>query len=1053
MRSPRRKRAWAALMTAGLFGLVAQASVLQATVVQAATTTPGPASAAMSREQLAAALVGTFHLTPESKGPLFRDVPPVGPMHTAIETVTGDYLMAGTSDFVFQPNAPATRLQLAEALVNQLGLKDTVQYLTKQPPVNDASQIPTADWGYVNAALQLKLLSTDSSGNFNPNGRVTPELYAAATAVAKATTPAQVSSVANQVANAEWLGFPYWENASTNVNVGTQIQQIDYQVEHGELVLPGLATLSASAGTLGANGSYTAPNQPGLATVTAKADGTSISQSLTFKVYEPKSLQMNSNTPTVVTAGTKVNVVGDVMSPNPSNLATNAVDKADSGRALTLTVTDASGNTTDTLTATDSSGQASFAWTPQTAGQYTLSLSGSGFATVTQTVQVEAAALASASVSLSQSSLGYGQSAQVKLSLKPTGKTALPAQIPITVRAAGSGTVNNATTMVNTSQAEQPGGVVIGSLVGGATPGSTTVSVANVGNVFPAETASASVVSLGSISVSVPSTAQTAGSTVTVSAQLTLANGQPAPAGISVGFTPTAPDGETGLLATRSEYNTAYATTNSQGIATVNLADQFMAGTYQLSVTANGYTSGASTYQVSPGPAVKLDAVVAPSPFIYAGKSANLNVSAVDKYGNIVPGVSVPVHVTFKGKDGRLQMFNKQVAGEGTVGTVTAGQTAGTDEIMVSSPTFPGQQVNLPVKVYTNPNQLLQGKGAWATYGVYAAMGPQGMINAMKAQGVTHLYLETAATGAGFYGQLPFDQIVDLAHQNGIAVITWSYAALWNVAADEADAKAALTYKSKMGSMTDGYTGDFEENLNASTMQQYSGFIRNVIGPNEPYVATIYPPQDGFGTPMSTLAQYANAFAPMDYWHGTESDYTYSQVYNYVADSINQIKAAAPGVPIEVIAQTYDMWSYSAQGVYSPTGVEEEAAMQAATDGGAASISFYDLQTMTPAEATVVSDVPYPVTGAPATTPPGTPGAGQPVAGQGSAGAPGLGQAPGLRQPGPGKGPGFGQGLGQGPDQGPGQGIRNQLRQPTLPSPQHPIHSGQLPPGFPTQGN
>ncbi|MCL6445692.1 MAG: S-layer homology domain-containing protein, partial [Alicyclobacillus sp.] len=958
MRSPHRRRALGILMTASLFGLMVQTSV-----AQAAAAPPGPSAppgAQMTRGQLASAIMNTFQLTPESEGPLFDDVPAKEPDRTAIETVTGDYIMTGTSEFSFQPNRPATRLDLAEALVNELGLKDAVQYLTAQPSVTDVNQIPSAEWGYVDAALQLHLLSADAKGRFDPNGPVTRQLYDAAVAVAQSTTPAQVSSVANQVADTMWLGFPYWENASLNVNVGTQIQQIAYEVEHGELVLPGLATLSASAGTLGANGSYTAPSQPGLATVTATADGTSISKSLTFSVYDPVGLQFDASTPSFITAGNAVKVVGDVISPNPSNLSTNAVDKADSGRALTLTVTDSSGNTTN-LTANDASGQASFSWTPQAAGDYTLSLSASGFTTVTKTVQVEAQPLATASVTLGKSSFGYNQSVPVSVYLAPTGSTPLPAYLPITVTAAGSGSVNNVTASVYTPAAEQPGGVVIGNLTGGPSPGLVSVTVSNPGNVFAAAKASANVVSLGTITVTVPSTPQPAGSTVTVSAQITLSNGQPAPAGIAVSFTPRAPDGERGLLSTRSEVNTAVGTTNSAGVATVNLEDQYMAGTYQLSVTANGYTSAATTYQVSPGPAVKLDAVVAPSPFIFAGESASLNVAAVDQYGNIVPGVSVPVHVEFHGRDGQLQMSSTQVTGEGTVGTVTAGQVQGTDEISVTSSAFPGQQIHLPVKVYTNPVQLLQGKGAWATYGVFGSMGEQGMIDAMKAQGVTHLYLETATSRSGFYGQLPLDRIVDLAHQNGIAVINWTYAALTNLSADEAYAQSALTYKTQLGSMTDGYTGDYEENLNAPTMQAFSAFIRNLIGPNEPYVATIYPPQSGFATPMSTLAQYVNAFAPMDYWHSKERDYTFSDVYAYVTDSINQIKAAAPGVPIEIIAETYDMWTSSGTGVYSPTAVEEEAAMMAATDGGAVGVSFYDLSTMNQDESEVISQLPYPV--------------------------------------------------------------------------------------------
>lgn len=965
------RRAWAVLMTVSLVGLM-----VQVTAALAATAPPGPP---MTRGQLATALMNTFQLTPASVGPLFRDVPASAPDRTAIETVSGNLLMTGVSEFSFAPNKPATRLDLAAALVNALGLKDTVQLIHTQPAVSDANQIPSSDWGIVDAALQLHLLSADSQGNFDPNGPVTMKLYQSAVAAEQGVTPTEVAGVANPVANTMWLGFPYWENASQDVNVGTRIQQIAYQVEAGELVLPGLATLTATAGTLGANGSYTAPSQPGYATVTATVNGTNITQSLKFSVYDPVRLQFDSSTPTVLTAGHDVTITGDVMSPSPGNLSSSVVDVADIGRTLTLTVTNSNG-TTNTLSAVDKGGQASFSWTPQASGQYKLTLSGSGFGSVSDTVQVTPQPLATATVSLASTNLGYGQSVPVSVHLDPTSNVPLPTYLPINITSSGNGRLNNVATSVYTPAAEQPGGTVVGDLTGGPTPGVTSVTVATPGNSFVSATATANVIPLGSITATVPSTPQPAGSAVPVSAQLTLANGQPAPAGITVYFTPVAPDGEEGLLSTRSEINSAVATTNSAGIATVSLADQYMSGTYHLSVTANGYTGASTTYQIDPGSAVKLDAVVAPSPFIMAGHSASLNVSAVDQYGNIVPGFSMPVKAVFHGEDGRLQVSSTQVDGKGTVGTVTAGNVRGTDKITVTSPAFPGQVMNLPVTVITQPDQLLEGKGTWATYGVYGSMGAQGMINAMKADGITHLYLETAASGAGFYGQLPFDSIVDLAHQNGIAVINWTYAALWNLPADEADAKAALSYKTQLGSMTDGYTGDFEENLNASTMKQYSQFIRSVIGPNEPYVATIYPPQDDFNTPLSTLAPYVTAFAPMDYWHGMEQDYTFGQVYNYVTDSINEIKAAAPGIPIEVIAEAYDMWSDSETGVYNPSAVEEEAAMLAASNGGAAGISFYDLGTMSPEETEVISRLSYPVVAPPGSELPdqGHPGPGQP---------------------------------------------------------------------------
>lgn len=951
-----RRKIWAAVLSVSLVGIMGPILPAQAAVGLA----PG---APLSRGQLAEALMQTYNLTASSVGPIFRDVLPTSPYSTAIETVTGDLLMKGVSEFSFAPNLPATRLDLASALVNQLGLKDTVKLIDTSPPVGDANQIPTSDWGIVDAALQLHLLTPNAQGDFAPNGPVTSDTYASATEAEQATSAAQVSAVANQAANAVWIGFPYWENASQSVNVGTTIQQIAYQVEGGadsELVLPGLATLTTTAGTLGAGGSWTAPDQPGLATITAQADGTNITQSLPMDVYEPTALQFDQSNPSKLVKGQQVTVTGDVMSPNPIDLSTRTIDTADNARVLTLTVVSPSGQASQ-YTSADNTGQSTFSFTPQMTGTYQLTLSSQGLPSVSDIWQVTSAPLALASVSVGEANITYGQTVPVAVYLAPTAGVTLPAYMPIVVTENGAGNLTNVAASIYTPAAEMPGGTIIAQLTGGPTLGPAPVTVSTPGDAFASALASVNVTASGSITAAVPSNAQPAGASVEVSATLQLANGKPAPAGIAVYFTPTAPDGEEGLLATRSEYNSAVAYTDSEGVATTSLADQYMSGTYSLSVSANGFTDANTSYQVIPGPAVKLDAVIAPSPFIMDGQSANVNVSAVDQYGNPVPGFSMPVQVAFRGLDGQFKQTATAVDGQGTVGSVTAGAVRGEDQVSVSSTAFPGQVMNLPVMVITKPDQIIEGKGTWATYNVYGALGAQGMINAMKADGITHLYLETAASGAGFYGQLPLDRIVDLAHQNGIAVITWTYAALWNVPSDEADAQASLTYKTRLGSMTDGYTGDFEENLSPSAMQQYSAFIRGVIGPDQPYVATIYPPQDGAGTPLSTLTPYVNAFAPMDYWHGMEQDYTFGQVYDYVTTSMKDIQAAAPSVPIEVIAETYDMWSGTGTGLYNPSGVEEEAAMLAASNGGAKAISFYDLRTMSAQQAEVISRLPYPI--------------------------------------------------------------------------------------------
>lgn len=928
----------------------------------AAARPPSPmAHSWLSRAELAQDLMYSFHLTPTKTGPLFTDVPAQSPHSEAIETVTGAYLMSGTRLFAFQPQVPATRLDLATALVNQLGLKDTASQITTRPAVTDAGSIPTQSWGVVDAALSLHLLALTPQGAFDANGPVTPALYAAAVAAEQGVTPAQIATVANSVANGLWLGFPYWENASQSLNVGQTIKAIAYQVEAGpqsELVVPGQATLQASAGTLSPSGLYQAPATPGDVTVTAAVPGTSIQATLPLTIYDPEQLGFASNTPMIATAGTALTLGGEVLSPDPSGSSGMVVDAADASRPLTLTITGPDNTVVYTHTASDQSGISNFQWTPSSAGTYTLALSSPGLPTVQNPLNVTATAAASASLSTGAPSRTYGTTIPITLTLTANPSTPLPAVLPIQV-SASQGTLQNTVDSIDTAQAESPSGVVVGQLEANSV-GSTVITASTPGGAFDAAQSTITVTPMGRIAVHVPSP-ETAGASVPVTATLTLANGAPAPAGISVAVTPTAPDGETGLLSTRSLYNSAYATTNALGQVTVSLADQYMSGTYQLNVAAPGFTEANTQYQINPGPAVRLDAVLAPSPFIMDGKSAAVSVTAVDQYGNPVPSDAIRVQVHFQGRDGHYIGHTTMVHGVTDVGTVDAGRTAGSDTVIIHSPRFPRQMVRLPVRVITNPSQIIAGKGTWATYGVYATLGANKMVQMMKAEGMTHLYLETAASGAGFYGQLPLDRIVDLAHQNGIAVITWSYAALTHLTQDEADAKAALQYRTRLGSQTDGYTGDFEVNLKGTALKSYSQFIRRVIGPDQPYIATVYPPQDNITVPYGSLTPYVNAIAPMDYWHATEADYTFQQVYNYVKTSIADIRHQAPKTPIEIIAESYDMWSNSAQGLYSPTAVEEEGAIEGASNNGASSISFYDLGTATAAENAVIGALPYPL--------------------------------------------------------------------------------------------
>lgn len=175
------------LQKLGITFLSASLTILPLTSVVAEAATL-PSASPMTGAEPAAVLMHSFALSPSSVGPVFHDVLPATPASTAIETVTGDLLLGGVGPFCLCAD-PATRLELAAALENELGLRDSVAYLQVKPNVRDASAIPRQDWGIVDAALRLHLLASDSDGHFDPNGPVTAALYQTAVNAEKRVSP------------------------------------------------------------------------------------------------------------------------------------------------------------------------------------------------------------------------------------------------------------------------------------------------------------------------------------------------------------------------------------------------------------------------------------------------------------------------------------------------------------------------------------------------------------------------------------------------------------------------------------------------------------------------------------------------------------------------------------------------------------------------------------------------------------------------------------------------------------------------------------------------
>lgn len=350
-------------------------------------------------------------------------------------------------------------------------------------------------------------------------------------------------------------------------------------------------------------------------------------------------------------------------------------------------------------------------------------------------------------------------------------------------------------------------------------------------------------------------------------------------------------------------------------------------------------------------PTVQIYATVSPSPFLPLHGSADVVASLTTAGGNAAPPATV--RVTARGRGVRVTSPTSAERRRGVVAVLTAGGKAASVSITVSAADAPRR--TLPVKVYSSPAQLVAGKGAWASFSTYSALGAETILRRSAEEGVTHLYLET--TGLRFVGQSQLNQIVERAHNLGIAVIAWDYASLKDVAMEVRSAATTLAYTTAHGARVDGLAADFEANLAATAMQGFSSAVRRALGPHRVYVGIIYPPQFGFPTPIATMAHYVNVLAPMDYWLSAPRSYTPTQAAAFVTRSIQALRATPgeAGLPIEVISQTQNVENSSGFGLYNPPPAQVIASAKAAMADGAIGVSFYDLRTQTAAQIAAIA--------------------------------------------------------------------------------------------------
>ena len=236
------------------------------------------------------------------------------------------------------------------------------------------------------------------------------------------------------------------------------------------------------------------------------------------------------------------------------------------------------------------------------------------------------------------------------------------------------------------------------------------------------------------------------------------------------------------------------------------------------------------------------------------------------------------------------------------------------------------------------------GKGMWLHHFSRSAGGdPQRLVAEATARGLTHVYLRLGSSSKGFYAHGDLELLLPVAHAAGLKVVGWDFPTLHNPAVDAARAAAAITYTTVRGHRIDAFSADIETpaegtHLTVDGVRQYGQLLRQAAGPGYPLIATVPRPSPKRWFPYAETVASFDAVAPMVYWANRDP----------VRDVQNAVAVLAPyGKPVLPVGQAYD-GGIDGWGTGSPSKEAVAAFAQAASDAGAAGVSFWSWQTAEP---------------------------------------------------------------------------------------------------------
>lgn len=896
----------------------------------------------LTRAQFAALLARLYQVPAGTVGPAFTDVPSSAWFAADVEDAAGLGWMEGVAPGLFEPSAPITRAEAAVVLARVLGLGQVATDENHLPiPYADAAQIPSYARGAVLVAQHLGVM-TGFGRTFLPNDPVTRAQAALILDRLEDVTNAQLSAEGDRVAREVVVDV-----STSRPATGTSVTLHAYANDATGYVLPASFSWSADGGSLIADGptaTWTS-SSPGTFTVTATIAGSKVAGSVSLHVDQ--AARIEDNLAPAVLAGTPWTVQVSLRDARGTTVT---------GAHLTGRWTLAGPCASQAPCPEESGwiavegGEASLTLPALPVGQYQWMLTLPGIPALTQSLLVVPAPLGQLILQGNTQPIG-GTTNNVKVSI------ATHASLPT-----GNWPVDLSTS----------GQSITLPLLPGEAPAGPPLALSTDSILLPADgtgvSVSAEAVGSGTVVASVPGGAlspATLALSIEPAAYFGSAYASPTVAGTiahaHIDVTGTASSVHLEPIDPAGHLLSPIAATIQNGVATASFVPT-QAGTWSLRWSGTGMAPVQSgTLTVTPGTATQLIIDPTPTSVLLPGQTATVKAWIADRYGNAI-AEPFTLKAQVSGSAGMLRLRSETLDGTAIAGLYKA-TTPGTTVVVFASPDHPSfPPVRLTLRTVATSADRVAGKGLWLTYPVWSSTPDAELLQMANQEGVSHIYLEVATSVNGFYGGVALDDFLRKAHDDGISVVAWVYAALSDPSSDDAILREVTQYQTPTGDRPDGVALDIEQVLTPSVVQSYAALAAQLEGPSGLVVGVTDPPQFDAAYPYASLAGSVQVFAPMDYWAVRETgNYCYDDVYRFVQRSIDVIRreSGEPNVPIDVVAEAFDWFSPTGTGIFSPSPLALSAAMQAAAEGGAIGVSFYRYSTWTAAEAQIMAE-PWP---------------------------------------------------------------------------------------------